>query len=97
MLAVVQRHERGGNERVLPILLQAYPVETVGQLHYFLVFWCQAGREALTEALGRGLVGDMLALLTEYGIDPDRCTLEQSDGDEDPGIGPTPEWFQRTD
>ena len=76
MLAVVQRHKLGGDEHVLPILLDAYPLDTVGQLHYFLVFYCQAGREAMTAAMGGELVGDMLAMLSEYGIDPDRCRLE---------------------
>ena len=65
MLAVVQRHKLGGDEHVLPILLEAYPLDTVGQLHYFLVFYCQAGREALTAAMGGELVGDMLAMLSE--------------------------------
>ena len=95
MLAVVQHHELGGAEPVLPLLLHAYPVDTVGQLHYFLVFWCQAGRETMTANLGEELVGDMLALLSEYGVDPDRCELRESDGDEDPSIGPPPEWYQR--
>jgi hypothetical protein len=95
MLAVVQRHELGGDEHVLPLLLEAYPVDTVGQLHYFLVFWCQAGRDAMLTAMGEDLVGDMLALLSEYGVDPDRCRLEESDGDEDPSIGPPPDWFRR--
>ena len=97
MLAVVQRHKLGGDEHVLPILLEAYPLDTVGQLHYFLVFYCQAGREAMTAAMGDELVGDMLAMLSEYGIDPDRCRLEPSDGDEDPSIGPPPEWYWRKD
>ena len=97
MLAVVQRHKLGGDEHVLPILLEAYPLDTVGQLHYFLVFYCQAGRDALTAAMGGALVGDMLAMLSEYGIDPDRCRLEASDGDEDPSIGPPPEWYWRKD
>ena len=97
MLAVVQRHKLGGDEHVLPILLNAYPLDTVGQLHYFLVFYCQAGRDAMTAAMGGDLVGDMLAMLSEYGIDPDRCRLEPSDGDEDPSIGPPPEWYWRKD
>ena len=97
MLAVVQRHKLGGEEHVLPILLDAYPLDTVGQLHYFLVFWCQAGREAMPAGLGGERVGDMLALLSEYGIDPDRCRLEESDGDEGPSIGPPPEWYWRKD
>ena len=95
MLAVVQEHERGFSEQVLPRLLEAYPLDTVGQLHYFLVFWCQMGRERLTKAVGEDTVSDMLALLSEYGIVPDRCHLEQFDGDEEATIGPPPEWFQR--
>ena len=37
----------------------------------------------------------LLALLSEYGVDPERCRLEESDGDEDPSIGPPPDWFRR--
>jgi len=97
LLAVVQEHERGFNEQVLPRLLEAYPLETVGQLHYFLVFWCQMGRAQLNKAVGEDTVNDLLALLSEYGIDPDKCHLERSDGDEETTIGPPPEWFQRRD
>ena len=95
MLAIIQEHERGFNEQVLPRLLEAYPLETVGQLHYFLVFWCQMGRAQLKVAVGEDTVNDLLALLSEYGVDPDKCHLEQSDGDEETTIGPPPEWFQR--
>lgn len=97
MLAVVQELEHGFNEQVLPRLLEAYPIDLAGQLHYFLVFWCQAGREKLNEGLGEDTVNDMLAMVTEYGIDPDKCRLEQVDGDDEKTIDTPPEWFRRPD
>ena len=95
MLTVVQELERGFNEQVLPRLLEAYPVELAGQLHYFLVFWCQMGKEQLTQNLGEDTVNDMLAMVSEYGINPERCHLEQSNGDEETIIDSPPDWFKR--
>ena len=97
MLTVVQELKGGFTEQVLPRLLEVYPVELAGQLNYFLVFWCQAGRERLKQSLGDGTVNDMMAMVTEYGIDPDKCHLEQLDGDEGTSIDISPEWFRRTD
>ena len=97
MLTVVQELKGGVTEEVLPRLLEVYPVDLVGQLHYFLVFWCQNGRERLKESLGDDRVNDMLVMVTEYGIDPDKCYLDQSVGKEDPSIDISPEWFKRTD
>ncbi len=97
MLTVVQELERGFKEQVLPRLLEAYPVELAGQLNYFLVFWCQMGKDQLMQNLGEGTVNDMLAMVSEYSIDPDRCHLEQSNGDEETTIDTPPEWFKRPD
>ena len=97
MLAVVQELEHGFNEQVLPRLLEAYPVELVGQLHYFLVFWCQAGRRKLIEGLGEDTVKDMLAMVTEYGIDPDKCHLEQTGEANEKTIDTPQDWFRRPD
>jgi hypothetical protein len=97
VLAVVQELEHGFNEQVLPRLIEAYPMELAGQLHYFLVFWCQAGREKLVEGLGEDTVNDMLAMVTEYGINPDKCHLVQADEDDEKTIDTPPEWFRRPD
>ena len=97
MLTVVQDLENGFKEQVLPRLLEIYPVDLAGQLNYFLVFWCQNGQETLKQSLGEDPVNDLLAMVTEYDIDPDKCHLEQSDGEEDTDIDISPEWFRRTD
>ena len=97
VLTVVQELERGFNEQVLPRLLEAYPVELAGELNYFLVFWCQAGKSKLVQGLGEGTVNDMLAMVTEYGIDPDKCHLEQAELDDETAIDTPPDWFKRRD
>jgi len=97
MLTVVQDLKGGFKEQVLPRLLEIYPVDLAGQLHYFLVFWCQNGEERLKQSLGEAAVNDLLALVTEYDIDPDKCHLEQSDGEEGSTDDISPEWFRRTD
>ena len=97
MLTVVQDLKGGLKEQVLPRLLEIYPVDLAGQLHYFLVFWCQNGEKKLKQSLGENAVNDLLALVTEYDIDPDKCHLEQSDGQEDSPDDNSPEWFRRTD
>ncbi|SVB50986.1 uncharacterized protein METZ01_LOCUS203840 [marine metagenome] len=97
MLTVVQDLEDGLTEQVLPRLLEVYPLELAGQLHYFLVFCCQTGSERLKQNLGEDTVNDMLAMVTEYGIHPDKCHLVQSESEERTSIDISLEWFKRTD
>ena len=97
MLSVVQDLKDGFKEQVLPRLLEVYPVDLAGQLHYFLIFWCQNGEERLKQSLGDDIVKDLLAMVTEYDIDPDKCHLEQSEDEGNPTIKISPEWFRRTD
>ena len=51
----------------------------------------------LNHSLGEDAVNDLLAMVTEYNIDPNKCHLEKSDGQEDTTNDISPEWFRRTD
>ena len=49
------------------------------------------------QGLGEEKVKDMREMVTEYGIDPDKCQLEQADLDDETTIDTSPDWFKRRD